>query len=144
MKIISWNLNHRTNEKVIPINVIEFFEKYEPDLIVLNEFVDGDSRSDFKQHLNRIGYSHQLCSLKRDKQNQIFMASRQEIQVGNLPKPDFTEAATTNFLHVSIPNSNIEVVGFRAPAYKKTLEQRAYWKQLSDIVSSANDRNIVL
>jgi exonuclease III len=56
MKIISWNLNHRTIEKPIPDDVVIFFDKYAPDIIALNEYVDGESRNEFKHNL-KLSYS---------------------------------------------------------------------------------------
>ena len=77
MKIISWNLHHSgSKNKKIPSAALTFFEKYGSELIVLNEFVDSDSKDTFKQQLIEIGYSYQLSSPKRYKQNQIFIASK--------------------------------------------------------------------
>ena len=143
MKIIEWNLNHRTIEKPIPDEALTFFSKYSPDIIVLTEYVDADSRNNFKQRLMEVGFSHQLISPKVVKQNQIFIASKQEIQLGDLTPPDLLDAARTNFLHISIPDCNIEIVGFRAPSYKLASERFEYWKIFAEIVRSANDRNIV-
>ena len=55
MKIASWNLNHRTIEKPLPPEAMTFFEAFDADLIALNEFVDGKSRSAFRAELDRMG-----------------------------------------------------------------------------------------
>jgi len=143
ISLISWNLNHRTAEKVIPDDVLVFFEKYNPDVIALNEFVDGDSRGEFKKTLYELGYTYQFSSPKIGKNNQIFIASKLEAQDGTINSPSFTDAAKTNFLHVYIPAHSLDVIGMRAPFYKLTSEKKHYWEQVSEILSGARDRNIL-
>jgi exonuclease III len=140
VRVVSWNLNHRTIEKPIPSEAIKFFEAFDSDLIILNEFVDGESRLAFRAELDEIGYKHQLISSKIGKQNQVFIASKTEISRGNLNSPQQDDAAKTNFLHVSIDGTNIEIVGFRAPAYKSFKERQTYWVELAAIMESVASR----
>jgi len=143
MKIASWNLNHRTLEKPIPDTVGTALESLGADVIILNEFVDGPSRTAFKQQLNDIGYSDIAISDKFPKQNQILIASRTLQRSGDLSPPGLTVAATSNFLHRKLPDLGIEIVGVRPPAYKLKSEQEQYWEQLSSIISQAKGRNIL-
>ena len=143
LKIISWNLNHRTIEKPIPNEIAMFFEEYKPDIIALNEYVDGESRNEFKQELTELGYFHQLLSPKVGRQNQIFIASKNEITLGDIHAPDFTDPAKTNFLHVTMEETDLELVGFRAPFYKLASERNAYWKQVSEKIAGVSKRQIL-
>jgi hypothetical protein len=143
MKIISWNLNHRTIEKAIPLDAIRFFSDFAADLIVLNEFVDGPSRKMFKEGLKQIGYGHQFVSVKRGKQNQVFIASTISIKLGDIAPPQQDDASITNFLHVLVEGKELEVVGFRAPAYKSFLERQSYWRELATIMQAVGNRRIV-
>jgi len=143
MKIVSWNLNHRTLEKPIPEMVGIALGSLGADVIILNEFVDGPSRLHFKQQLNDIGYSDITVSDKFPKQNQVLMASRTPQRSGDLSPPDLTVAATGNFLHRKLPDLGIEIVGVRPPAYKLKSEQEQYWEQLSAIISEAKGRCIL-
>lgn len=143
MKIITWNLNHRTIEKPIPPEALKFFAAIDADMIVLNEFVDGESRALFKEELTRIGYKHQLVSDKRGKQNRVFIASKLDFTKGDLCPPQQDDAAVTNFLHVIVASTGIEVVGIRAPAYKAFSERQSYWQELATIMRLAGNRRIV-
>jgi hypothetical protein len=143
MKLISWNLNHRTLEKPIPPDVLRFFEEFDADLISLNEYVDGPSRGAFKNGLQKIGYTHQLISQRFGNNNQIFIASKHPIILGELTAPQLTDAAVSNFLHVKLEGSDIEIVGLRAPAYKVSAERVEYWKQLAEIIRSTSTRKII-
>lgn len=143
MKIISWNLNHRINEKPIPEEVYFFFKLYSPDIIFINEYVDGISRDKFKTELASLGYKNQLLSLKAERQNQIIAVSKYEMVQGEIIAPDLTIAAQTNFLHAAFPQVNIEIVGIRAPAYKAASERKLYWEQVARIISSTDGRNIL-
>jgi exonuclease III len=144
MKIISWNLNHRTNEKNIPKEVISFFKIYNPEIIVLNEFVDGISRDTFKRELQNLGYIYQCFSKKIPKHNQIFIASKYELSMAKSITPTLTSHAETNYLHVIIPSKDIELIGLRAPSYKTTKEKNAYWFEVGEILSKLRTKNIVL
>lgn len=62
---------------------------------------------------------------------------------GDLDAPGINDAARANFLHVSLPNLGIELVGVRAPAYETASEKRDYWAALSAIVASRKDRPII-
>ena len=143
MKVASWNLNHRTIEKPIPAEALKFFAAFAPDLIALNEFVDGKTRSAFWADLKGMGYKHQLISEKIGKQNQVFIASKAAISQGDLMPPQQDPAAITNFLHVKVDGTDIEIVGFRAPAYKAFQERQSYWVELAAIMRSAANRRIV-
>lgn len=142
-RIISWNLNHRTIEKPVPEDAVRFLIESGADLISLNEFVDGPSRIAFKDALTNAGFIHQFLSPSLGKNNQVFIASRMRIVAGDITPPTLTEAAITNFLHVKIDDSDIELVGFRAPAYKLGSERHAYWKQMTDIIRANGHKNIV-
>lgn len=143
MKIISWNLNHRTIEKPIPDSVLKFFIDFKPDIIMLNEFIDGDSRISFKEKLTELGFHHQLTSPKIGKHNQVFCASKTPINLGDIHPPSISKSAETNFLHIKLLESEIELVGFRAPSYKKSQEKALYWKEFSSIVSNTKNRKII-
>lgn len=144
MKIISWNLNHRTLEKPIPSSAVAFFKAYSPDIISLNEYVDCESRSGFRQDLLELGYSRQFVSPKIGNHNQVFIASKIDMRLGDIAPPDFDGSSITNFLHVKLVDHELELVGFRAPAYKLLKERNDYWKQISGIVSGLGERKIIL
>lgn len=143
MKIISWNLNHRTLEKPIPSDTLRFFIEAKADLICLNEYVDGPSRRSFEAALNDAGFTHQFLSPRLGNNNQIFIAAKLPVFLGDLKAPDLTDAAITNFLHIRLADSSIEIVGLRAPAYKLASERQAYWAQLGAIMRAASSRNII-
>lgn len=143
MHILSWNLNHRTLEKTIPTGVIDVIRSLCPDILILNEYVDGPSRDLFKSELGRIGLGEIEISHASRGQNQILIASRFTHTPGDLQPPDITEHSKTNFLHRRFANSALEVVGIRVPAFKEPELQRAYWRMLSEIVLSVGSRRIV-
>lgn len=143
MKILSWNLNHRILLKRIPDAVISVITDISPDLVVLNEFVDGEERDSFKQSLEKSGYTYISVSKKMNRQNQVLIASKSEHEVGDLIPPSCSESSKTNFLHIIMPLLDIEIVGLRVPFYKKAQELKLYWSQLLEIIRSTVSRNIV-
>ncbi|MBP9014086.1 MAG: endonuclease/exonuclease/phosphatase family protein [Smithella sp.] len=143
MKILSWNLNHRIQLKVIPDAVLSIINEISPDLIVLNEYVDGEERLSFKNGLNEIGFLHISVSQKLNRQNQVLIASKAKHERGDLNPPPYDEASVSNFLHVVVPAYDIEIVGLRVPAYKNNFDLTTYWCNLLDIIRSTICRNIV-
>ncbi|MCF8069119.1 MAG: endonuclease/exonuclease/phosphatase family protein [Desulfobacterales bacterium] len=130
MKIMSWNLNHRIQMKKIPPGVISVIGYIDPDLIALNEYVDGNERSSFKEELKKLGFKYISVSQKIKRQNQILIASKGHHKKGDISPPNYDESAITNFLHIIFSEQNLEVVGLRPPAYKKPAELKDYWKEL--------------
>ena len=58
MRIAAWNLNHRTKEKTIPLTALHGIDSVNADILVLTEYVDGPSRTEFKRSLADMGYGH--------------------------------------------------------------------------------------
>lgn len=129
--------------KRIPDHVLTVIDELSPDLVTLNEYVDGDERTPFKKGLREIGFPHISVSQKYKRQNQVLIASKTEHKRGDLRPPLYDEAAISNFLHVIVPTFAIEVVGLRAPAYKRTQDQKIYWSDLLAIFKSVAARRIV-
>jgi endonuclease/exonuclease/phosphatase family metal-dependent hydrolase len=64
--------------------------------------------------------------------------------IGDIPPPQGpTSHATTNFLHVRLDNSDIELIGLRRPDYKGA-EKIQYWAEVTDILRSSGDRALVI
>jgi len=143
MKVISWNLNHRINEKAIPADIGEIFVGLGADTVLLNEFVDGESRGPFRESLKRAGYLHQAVSPTPARHNQVFAASRFAFLAGDIQPPQLDSSAMSNFLHIRFPDFPVELVGMRAPAYLKAAERNEYWTQLAAIMDGVKDRAIL-
>ena len=60
MKIVSWNLGHQTREAQIPAALVTSVEALAPDMLVLNEFVDGTSRGPLIAALDHLDASIRL------------------------------------------------------------------------------------
>ena len=52
MRIVSWNVNHRTTRKRIPVQMGDVIGSLRPDLVVLTEFVPGPSSTYFVRLMN--------------------------------------------------------------------------------------------
>jgi endonuclease/exonuclease/phosphatase family metal-dependent hydrolase len=133
--IATWNLHHMGNEVSIPPEVVAVIERVRPDVLVLTEFVDRGGRADFIAALARIGYRKPMHSEagKEPRQNQVLVASLHGQEDGSLEAPKVDEAARTNFLHQRLPGPRLELdlIGFRAPFYKKKTEiwkRGPYWE----------------
>lgn len=145
IRLVSWNLGHRTREKAIPLDFFRAVGALEPDVLVLNEFKDGPSRSELRHGLRSLGLPHILASAGRAGHNQVLVASRAPIETDGLAAPEAPDShAQTNFMAVHHPTSGLTVVGMRAPAYAKHSGAQAYWNAIGQILRSSSRRRLVL
>jgi endonuclease/exonuclease/phosphatase family metal-dependent hydrolase len=145
--VLAWNVGHRAGiYPAIPAEMIAALGSLEADVVLLNEYYD-DGRQDrrrFREQLAAIGYAHCDQSLAERRHNCIFVASRLPFTIGDIPPPQGpTSHATTNFLHVRLDNSDIELIGLRRPDYKGA-EKIQYWAEVTDILRSSGDRALVI
>ena len=143
MKVIAWNLAHQVRKKPIPDHLVDVIADLEADTVLFNEYVDHESREPFKAAMCDAGYNWQAVSFTPARHNQIFAASRFPFEVGDLNPPQFDGSAISNFLHLKFEDFPVEMVGLRAPAYKKKADWNAYWDELAGIMASASDRSIL-
>ena len=144
-RVVSWNVGHRITRKAIPASMGAALINLDADVVLLNEFVDGAPDRDRLRHqLRDAGYLHFAISEAPPRHNQIFAASRVPIRVGDISGPSMDSHAHSNFLHLSLVGSDIELIGIRAPAYKTARDRRAYWQQVTEILRAADRRALVV
>jgi exonuclease III len=143
MKIIAWNLNHRIREKTIPLRAVDALRHLAPDVLVLTEYVDGESRGAFKRALGDMGLSHITVSEKRDRHNQVLIASRIKHLPSNVQLPSESHGRT-NFLPVSFRDPDLTLIGVRAPAYESASDVESYWAELVGILDAASHGNVLV
>jgi exonuclease III len=144
MRIVSWNLAHQTYNRPLRDGFLPAIAQLRPDVLLLNEYVHGTHASDFETGLRQLGLTHHLVSNRLEKNNQVLIASRHELQRGDLTGPETeSKGGESNFLHVRIPKLDVEVVGVRVPAYQDEAVLRKYWEDLTTLISRAANRRIV-
>lgn len=142
LKILSWNLGHQTREKPLAAGLLDAIKQLGPDVLVLNEFVDGPTRQSLYQGLGESGFAWRLVSDRVGRHNQVLIASKSPLLPGLMRGPDMPGGAgASNFLHVQL--ENFELVGLRAPAYKTQGELQQYWSLLSEQVTGSAGRRMV-
>ena len=129
--------------KRIPPEVIDVIDRLDVDLLVLNEYADGDGREPFKDALRQIGYNNILVSRKIGRSNQVLISSTDELDMGEIFAPDFDGSSRTNFLHILMPAVELNIVGLRCPAYKLRRDLKTYWEELRPIIDMAAAKPIV-
>lgn len=143
MRLVSWNLGHQCREDPIPAVFFTAIEALAPDVLSLNEYVHGATRSELLARLSVIGLTHSAVSERLAGHNQVLVTSRLPLEAGPIAGPvTECQGGASNFLHVRIPGEDLDFVGVRVPAYAGAKLQD-YWVKLLQIVRSAGGRNIV-
>ena len=118
MRIITWNLNHRAARRKMPTWIMKAIESQNPDIIVLTEYVEGDDHTKLLTALAAHGLRSWCVSPRTPGENQILIASRQPLRRGDLIAPPIHKSVPSNFLHVVVGSSDLDVLGFRMPAFE--------------------------
>lgn len=140
MRILAWNLGHQTRERRLKPAFLPTIEALSPDVIVLNEYVDGASRAQMKDALRLTGLDAIECSERIDRHNQVLIAARSALSSGTVSAAALDDTARSNFLSVVVAAAQIEIVGFRAPAYTAIRDRRTFWSGMDQIIRNAAGR----
>lgn len=144
MKIVAWNMAHQTRDQAVPEGFWPALKSWSPDIISLNEYVHGVHGPAFIERLKGAGLPFCEVSTRQSRHNQVLIASRHPMSLGDLHGPDLGDGAgLSNFLHVKFPALNFEFVGIRCPAYPGRSDLLSYWSQLEALIASTNKRRIV-
>jgi len=98
----------------------------------MTEYVQGDRHEAFIAELASHGMPFAQISKRTVGHNQILIASKLPLLVGDITGPDIHPAVPPNTLHVIAEDLNIQVLGFRMPAFEsKDMDiKRAVWEWL--------------
>jgi endonuclease/exonuclease/phosphatase family metal-dependent hydrolase len=143
MRLVAWNLGHQTRERPVRAGFESAILHLAPDILILNEYVHGDSRGPLLRALAEVGLVHVMLSARKGDNNQILMASKYSLQAGDLHSPTVSDADSSNFLHVRIESKTLEVVGVRVQAYLRREQKAVYWASLCKTAGSVIHRPIV-
>jgi hypothetical protein len=141
VRILAWNLGHQTREAPIPGALTFALGEIAPDVLVLNEFVDGPTRIELRANLAALGLMHVAVSHRVGRHNQVLIAARQACGLGEMTGPELDGGAgQSNFLHVRF--GGLDVVGLRAPSYNGS-ELVEYWDRLRTLILQTGESSIV-
>lgn len=145
LRLVAWNMGHRTREVAIPSAFYRAIQLLRPDVLILNEFKDGASRRELRERLRSFGLGDVLVSTDVPGCNQVLIASRSQLQFGDVPAPQSPDQhAFTNFLHVRHLASGLEIVGLRAPAYDTVSKVDSYWRAMATTLKAFAGRRVVI
>ena len=144
MRIIAWNVNHRTNAKPLPRELPDALAVLHPHVIVLTEYVPGRDHEGLCGQLGARGFPYIHMSELSPGHNQVLIGTRSPSRRGRLRLGEPTPNADSNFLHVQMDVEQLDVVGFRVPAYQDSQRRAKYWGRFSKRVRSLVDRRIVV
>ena len=125
MRIVAWNVNHRTRVKPIPSTLWLAVGSLGPDVVVLTEYVAGPSHQDLLDGLRAFGLAHSVVSRRVNHHNRVLMASRHEIEPVRWRVPAITPATPSNVLRVR--SGGFELVGLRAPMFQRAGDRDKFW-----------------
>ena len=144
MRIVSWNINHRTRARSVSREVPEGLASLDPDVIVLTEYVPGSDHEGLCGHLGALGFPNIHISALSPGHNQVLIATRSPSQRGRLRLGEPTPNADCNFLHVHLELEQLDLVGFRVPAYSDGKRKAEYWRRFTKRVRPLVNHRIVL
>ena len=145
MKILEWNVNHRTRQKPIRPTMAAAILSLRPDVVVLTEYVSGFSRGPFLDELASGGLAYHLVSPDTKAENQVLIVARSILEEGEIRAPAIASSLPSNVLHVRVPAEGFEVLGLRMPDYSRLPPiRRDCWDWLTQTASALVSRPFVL
>ncbi|MHC1757118.1 MAG: endonuclease/exonuclease/phosphatase family protein [Methanosarcina sp.] len=118
MKLLTWNINHRTFNRKIPYHMAKAIASLAPDVIVLTEYVPGSSHQRFIEQLYSYGFTQHVMSKRVLKENQVFIAANTTLECGKILAPtNIEKSVLSNALHILLSQEGFDILGMRVPDF---------------------------
>lgn len=145
MRVLAWNVAHQSRRKrTFPMSVGSNLAKLSPDVIVLSEYVANPSQNHFRQELTDSGYHFLVATEYVDGENQVLVAARNPLAIGDIRGPMISPATRPNWLHVKISSIPLDLVGLRVPMFEIKGGSRLYWDWLEATLPSLSVKPTML
>ena len=117
MRIAAWNVAHQIRRRPFPADVLQAFLALDPDVVVFTEYVPGPDHERVVADLAEAGFAGIHISDRVERQNQVLVATRMVSDRGPWEAPPIRPQVPPNFLHVEVPELDLQVVGLRIPMF---------------------------
>jgi len=145
MRLVTWNLGHRSNGSRCPDRLASALAALAPDILILVDHAAGVARRPLLEALAGIGLGHQLASRPGARAGRKLFASRLAMVPGSLDPSAPEEAAPASVLHAYAPNGLLDVLGLRIRSCGRELASRAaYWTWLRHASANLKQRRAIL
>ena len=128
MRFAAWNVAHQILPRLFPADVLQALLSLEPDVVVFTEYVPGPDHERVVADLTAAGFAGIHLSDRVERQNQVLVATRMVSERGAWVAPAIRPQVPPNFLHVVIPELDLQIVGLRIPMFVSgdTASERLY------------------
>lgn len=147
LRIVCWNLNHRAARRRIATWVVDELVEQRPDVIVLTEYVAGADHEMFLASLAEAGLAHHAVTERVGRGNQLLITAREQIQVRTAPFGELHPQVNANLLRVTLRKSQLELIGFRMPAFTgsdRPRKREAFDHLLHDLEDLRTRRGVIV
>jgi len=144
MRIVAWNVNHRSRKRVISPAVPRAILSLRPDVVVLTEYVETPGHADFCAILAEGGLDFHCQTPIRAGHNQVLIASRLATTPGTISPPSELSHATSNCLHVRVAEASLELLGLRVPMFDSAADRQSYWSWFESGIQPLLSRHTVI
>jgi hypothetical protein len=144
MRLVTWNLGHRTNGDCRSDGLVAALTALEPDIAVLVDRSPGTSCEQLLAALAGMGLGHQLATAPGEHDGRVTLASRLEMVPGSLDTRA-TGGMPSHLLHAYAPAGDLDVIslttgrnGHVGPA------RQAGWDWLHRAATTLKQRRTIL
>lgn len=146
MRVVAWNLNHRSRNRAIPPALPVGILSLNPDVVVLTEYVEGQRHSWLCAAFQQSGLTTEFHTpfLVGCRQNQVLVASRQAVTIGTFTPPLSLGHARSNCIHVRFVSPALDLIGMRVPMHKSADQRLEYWNWFENSVEPLRESPVVI
>jgi endonuclease/exonuclease/phosphatase family metal-dependent hydrolase len=145
MRLVTWNLGHRTNGNRHPDRVLKALTALEPDIVILAQRLHDAACGLLLAALADIGLKVQLAPRTGRRNGHVLIASRLELVPGVLEDGANGEHPPRNVLHAYAPTGTLDVLGIRMPdCGSQPTSRDACWDWLLNAAETLKHRRAVL
>jgi endonuclease/exonuclease/phosphatase family metal-dependent hydrolase len=145
MRLVTWNLNHRTRARRITPPIVEVLVAIGAQVVVLTEYVAGPSHRAFLDALGDAGLQHSSITDAVAGENQLLVVSVSPVERGHLRAPAIGASLPSNVSHLAIPRLGFDLLALRLPDYsREPRTRRACWGWILEAAASLEDQPAIL
>lgn len=145
MRLVTWNLGHRSNGSRCPDRLASALAALAPDIVILVDRTAGVVRRPLLEALAGIGLGYHLAASAGPRDGRMLFASRLDMVPGSLDASAAGETAPSSVLHAYAPNGVLDVLGLGIRGCGRKLASRAAdWTWLQHAASTLKHRRAIL